>query len=118
LSVPWQIGFSAAYRYQSANSATDSAFQLLAGPTFNLPIEEQRLQSAFFASALVGFTTGQTSFGSVLVNSTTAFTGALTVGKRFALSDAVAYAPSVGVVKEAGFDPDFTIQPISISVFF
>jgi hypothetical protein len=114
-----QLGASLAYRYQSTNGVSDSAFQGLVGPTINLGLgEEGGLQSAFFISVLAGMTTGQSSFGSVVVSSSTELTGALSFGKRFALSKSVAFAPSVGVVKELNFDPNFTIQPVAFSIFF
>jgi hypothetical protein len=93
--------------------------QGLVGPTINLGLGEHgELQNAYFISVLVGVTTGQSTFGSVVVNSSTELTGAISVGKRFALSKHVAFAPSVGVVKELNFDPSFTFQPIAFSIFF
>jgi len=114
-----QLGGSFAYRYQSANSVSDSALQGLVGPTLNLGLtEEGGLQSAYFVSVLAGVTTGQTTFGNVVQSSATQFTVAASVGKRFAITNQIAYAPSIGVVKEFSFDPNFTIQPISFSIFF
>lgn len=114
-----QLGGSFAYRYQSTGGVSDSAFQGLVGPTINLGLgEEGELQSAYFISLLAGITTGQSSFGSVVVNSSTQPTCALSVGKRFAISKQIAFAPSIGVVKELGFDPNFTIQPVAFSIFF
>jgi hypothetical protein len=114
-----QLGGSFAYRYQSSNSVSDSAFQGLVGPTLNLGLgEEGSIQNAYFISALAGITTGQSSFGNVVVNSNTEPTVALSIGKRFEITKQIAYAPSVGVVKELYFDPNFTIQPISFSIFF
>ena len=112
-----QLGASFAYRYQSVSGVSDTALQGLFGVTINFPLDSG-IQNAFFVSPLVGVTTGQTTFGNVMVSSNTQFTTALHLGKRFALGENVAYAPSIGVVKELSFSPSFTIQPISISVFF
>ena len=115
-----QLGGSVAYRYQSANSASDSAFQGLAGPTFNFSLGDGQdgIRSAFFISPMIGITTGETTFNSVLINQAAQFTMALSVGKRFTLTQCFSFAPAVGVVKELNFDPNFTVQPIAFSMFF
>lgn len=122
-SQSWQFGGSLAYRYQLSNEVSDSAFQALFGPTFNFgggsdAYGGHAIHDSFFLSPKAGVTLGKTAFGEVTVRSSTAATFGLTAGKRFALSESVAYAPSVGVIKEMGSSPTFTIQPISLSVFF
>jgi hypothetical protein len=115
LSSYFQLGGSAAARYQSGNGTEASAFQGLFGPTLNLGAD---LRGAYFLSALVGVTTGQTMFGSVVINSSFELTAGVSLGKRFPLGERFAYAPSLGVTKELSFDPVFTIQPLSFSAFF
>jgi hypothetical protein len=121
-----QVGLSLTYRYQSTESVSSSAFQGLAGPVFNFALGsvgrgsngKDGIENSFFVSPKVGLTSGQTKFGTVVVGSSSEPTFALTLGKRFALSESVAYAPSIGVIKELHFSPNFTIQPLALSVFF
>jgi hypothetical protein len=114
-----QLGGSMAYRSQSTNDTSDAAFQLLLGPTFNFPVNEAKgLENAFFVSPRLGLTTGKTMFGDIVVKANTQFTMALDLGKRFRLADGIAYAPSIGVVKERDFSASLVIQPISLSIFF
>jgi hypothetical protein len=121
-----QMGVSLSYRYQSDGTISDSAFQGLVGPVFNFAIGQfgrsssgdGGIENAFFVSPKVGATAGRTKFGEVVQRSGTEATVALSIGKRFALSPSVAYAPSVGVVKVFNYLPNFTFQPLSLSVFF
>lgn len=121
-----QLGVSLAYRYQATENVSSSAFQGLVGPVFNFALGKfgragdggEGIENSFFISPKVGLTSGQTKFGEIVVGSSSEPTFAITAGKRFALSSSVAYAPSVGVVKEMHFGPNFTIQPLSLSVFF
>lgn len=119
LTERWQAGGVASFRYQSTSSASSTGFQALVGPTFNLGLGEAgELSGAWFFSALAGLTTGNTLFNGVVVAAGTEFTAAARAGKRFELTPAVSYAPSVGVVKEARFDASFVLEPIAVSVFF
>lgn len=113
-----QLGGSIAYRFQVGNETSDTAFQLMMGPTFNFGAKSMSLGDAFFVSPQVGVTTGQTKFGQVVVNANTQATVGLHVGKRFQIGESISYAPSVGMVKQWSFGPSFVVQPIALSVFF
>ena len=112
------LGGSIAYRFQVGNETSDTAFQLMVGPTFNFGTKSLSLGDAFFISPQIGITTGQTKFGEVVVNSNTQATLGLHVGKRFQIGESISYAPSIGVVKQWSFGPSFVVQPIALSLFF
>ncbi len=118
-----QVGGSVAMRLQSSDSATTTAFQGFVGPTFNFVFdsdipENQALQESFFLSPHLGFTTARSSFSSAVVAANTVFTVSLRAGKRFNLAFNIAYAPSMGIVKQWSFDPRFVIEPLAFSLFF
>jgi hypothetical protein len=128
LSSPLQLGVSLTYRYQEMAGVTSTAFQGLVGPVFNFGlfgigsaragVDDGGIENSFFFSPKAGLSTGQTRFNEVVVGSSTEPTFSLNAGKRFAINHWVAYVPSVGVVKELHFSPNFTVQPLSLSVFF
>lgn len=121
-----QLGMSLTYRYQSADGVSSTAFQGLVGPVLNFKLGTvgradnggDGIENAFFASPKLGLTSARVKFGEVSSRSSSELTFSLTLGKRFALSRSIAFAPSIGVVKELNFSPNFTIQPLSLSVFF
>lgn len=116
-----QLGGSLAIRYQGNNlNASEVAAQLLLGPTFNFggSDEDESIRNSFFVSPKVGVTVSRSSLNGEVVSSGADLTAALSVGKRFALGNKVAYVPSVGVVEQFGSGLGFVVQPIAISVFF
>lgn len=115
-----QLGGSFAVRYQGDNlGSSEAAAQLLIGPTFNFGGgDDESIHNAFFVSPKVGMTVTRTTINNTLVSTGAGFTAAVSAGKRFALGNNVAYAPSIGVVKQFGSSLGFVIQPIAVSIFF
>lgn len=112
-----QIGGTVGLRMQGTGNAIEMAMQPLFGPTFNLGTGHG-LQNAFFISPKIGITVERTTLDGKVIDSGSKFTTSLSAGKRFALSDHVAFVPSVGVLKESGATPGYSIVPIAISIFF
>lgn len=112
-----QIGGSASVRIQGNDTAKDAAAQALLGPTFNIGTAEG-IRNAFFVSTKAGVTFARETVDGTLIRSGIKPTISLSGGKRFQLTRNMAYAPSIGVVKQAGYEPVFAFVPVAVSFFF
>jgi hypothetical protein len=112
-----QFGASGTARYQGDIQASELALQLLAGPTFNFG-DGPALRNAFFISPKAGITAWRTSLNGKVLGTGNAPTFSFIAGKRFALSDHLAFAPSIGAVRDTHHPAYVTVVPVAISFFF
>ncbi len=101
-------GFQVGTQSSFAVGGGDTAFTILVGPTLNFPFEDELVDS-FFLSGYVGVSNNTLDTGLAF---------GFNLGKRFALTDSIAYAPSVILSKVDGYEFLFKIVFASFRFVF
>jgi hypothetical protein len=101
-----------------ATAGGTTAFQLMVGPTFDLPIDNTGLHNAVFLRAVGGLF--WTNSAALSTSSTSAFAYNVAIGKRFELFSVVHWNPEFSVSGQtiSGSNPTWSFTPISLSFLF
>jgi len=112
LAEQLQAAVNAAFLTASSSGSSSTALVLLAGPTFNFG--GSRLQDSFGLTAQVGIT-----LASVASTTSTFFTYAFSLEKRFSITDFFSYNPAVGFTGTTSTPATtgFSVVPLSFSLF-
>lgn len=101
--------------YSSSTNVSVTGLTFLAGPTFNLPIND--IENAFSIDTDFGFTTAAVR-STALAGTTTSFTFLAGIGKRFKIAEHVSYYPGFSAILITNAPTQFTISPVGFSFFF
>ena len=124
-----QMGLLSSLQYASGSSSSvtvsGTLYEIVAGPTLNIPIGQPDIREALFISALAGIATGSISAGasgaggsaSITPTGTINFELIAVVGKRFQLLDNVVFRPNIGLELVSG-NVYFKASILSGSVMF
>lgn len=113
-----QLGFSTSWERSDLPGLSLNASSVLVGPTINFPVSVN-LESAVFLTGGIGFTQARVDIPALGISETsTNFTFAFSMGKRFPIANSIVYRPSVGIVKVDGAKVSFVLSPIAFSGFF
>jgi hypothetical protein len=121
----FQVGTDAVLIFEHEGASTSVtgtkvdtlALAMLFGPTVNLPFES--LRNAFFLRPELGFTYARVKIDPLpSATSSTKFTFAATLGKRFQVLENVSYMPTVSVTKVVGSAVSWGIQFLGMTVTF
>jgi hypothetical protein len=121
--------FTPTLTYLTADDAGHTGLQLLTGPTYNF--SPNNIADSFYVTAQVGIFHENESSGDTGISGT-AFTYALTVGKRFKLFDHVSYDPtfsfqhvgsytlsdSAGDMSAQQSNVNWVLTPLQVSILF
>ncbi len=111
ISKGFQFGTQSAFLVRDTGGTTHTGVVVMVGPTINFPFDTSLIKS-FFWTTLVGFSHDSATASGLK------FTFLTKLGKRFAISNQIAYSPHAVLTKVAGQKVALTINLVSFRLVF
>jgi hypothetical protein len=107
-----QIGFSGDVLYTNVANIPATTFDILVGPTLNIPLKDDDFENAIFIDAMAGM-----EIQTVGLISPTWFIAQANLGKRFEIIKDLSYRPDIGVQVINGAW-SFVVRALAFSFMF